>query len=153
MNARPPWDQALGFFKGELEQHGRPLDELTPGRAWSAFQRFGQQRFDTPSTPECDGLLFQYGTHSFYGPPMFLVDFTRQFEVNDPDGEHDHFVHISCELRYRPDPALERLGSFNRWFFHDTDDGLDGWAQQLSPHLELLPGRRPDEVHLTEERV
>ncbi len=153
MDARPPSDKALGFFKVALEQQGRPLEDLTLGKAWSAFQCFGQQRFDTPPTPESDGLLFQYGTHSFYGPPMFLVGLTRQFEVNDADGEHDHFVHILCELRYRPDPALERLGSFNRWFFHDTDDNLDRWVQGLSQHLDLLPGRRPDEVHLTEERV
>jgi hypothetical protein len=56
---------------------------------------------------------------------MFIVDLTRQFEINDHDGEHDHFIQIHCELRYRPDQALERLGSFNRWFFHDTDDALD----------------------------
>jgi hypothetical protein len=128
----------------------------TLGQAWSAFLRFGHRRFDTPATPESDGLLFQYGTHSFYGPPMFLVTLTRQFEVNDQDGEHDHFVQIHCELRYRPDPALERLGSFNRWFFHDADadaDDLDRWTHGLSPHLPLLPGHRPDEVHLVEERL
>ena len=152
MSGRQPLDQALGFFKSELEQHG-PLPELSVGQAWSAFRRFAQQRFDTPSTPESDGLLFQYGTHSFYGSPMFLVGLTRQFEVNDPDSEHDHFVHILCELRYRPDAALERLSSFNRWFFHDTNDNLDHWAQSLSQHLELLPGRRQDEVHLAEESV
>lgn len=152
MDARPPWDQALGFFKGELEQHGRPLEDLTLGRAWSAFQRFGQQRFDTPSTPESDGLLFQYGTHSFYGPPRFLVSLTRQFEVNDHDGEHDHFVHICCELRYRPNPALERLGSFNRWFFHDTrhQHHRPQAARPRLPRkrrLRLAPGHHPGRPH------
>lgn len=153
MSSRTPTGQALELFRSEL-RHGRcPLADLTPGHAWPAFLRFGHQRFDTPATPDSDGLLFQYGTHSFHGPPMFAVALTRQFEVNDHDGEHDHFVQISCELRYRPDPALDRLGSFHRWFFHDTDDDLDQWAHALGPHLNLLPEQRPNEVHLVEERV
>ena len=151
MSSRTPTDQALEFFRGELHQGGRRLADLALGQAWPAFLRFGRRRFDTPATPESDGLLFQYGTHSFYGPPMFLVTLTRQFEGNEQDGEHDHFVQVHCELRYRPDPALERLGSFNRWFFHDTDDDLDRWTHGLSPHLALLPGHRPDEVRLVEE--
>ena len=151
MSNRAPTDQALELFRGELHQGGRLLADLTLGQAWPAYLRFGHQRFDTPATPESDGLLFQYGTYPFYGPPMFLVTLTRQFEVNDHDGEHNHFVQIHCELRYQPDPALQRLGSFNHWFFHDTDDDLDHWAGELSPHLDLLPRYRPDEIHLVEE--
>ncbi|WP_042410668.1 hypothetical protein [Streptacidiphilus carbonis] len=153
MTSRPSLDQALGHFRGELEQHGRPLAELTLDQAWPAFQRFGQHRFATPSTPDADGLLFQYGTHTVHGPPMFVVDLTRQFEINDHNGEHDHFLQIHCELHYRPEPALERLGNFHRWYFHDTDDTLDQWAHELSPHLDLLPRYRPDQVHLIEEQV
>jgi hypothetical protein len=39
-------------------------------------------------TPDSDGLLFQYGTYSFSGRPMFTVDVTRQFGISDDDGEH-----------------------------------------------------------------
>jgi hypothetical protein len=153
VSSRTPTGQALELFRSELRQDGRPLADLTLGHAWPAFLRFGHQHFDTPATPDSDGLLFQYGTHSFHGPPMFTVTLTRQFEVNDHNGEHDHFVQINCELRYQPNPALERLGSFNHWFFHDADDDLDHWAHALSPHLDPLPGWRPDGVHLVEERV
>ena len=58
---------------------------------------------------------------------MFTVDLTRQFAVVDGDGEHDHFVQVHCELRYAPESALDALGSFGPWFFHDAGaDSMSG---------------------------
>ncbi|MGA5199061.1 hypothetical protein [Streptomyces exfoliatus] len=102
MPHRPPISEALSFLWEELASGPRELAELSARDVWSAFLRFGQQRFDTAATPDSDGLLFQYGTHAFSGPSMFTLDLTRQFELNDAEGEHDHYVQVHCELRYEP---------------------------------------------------
>ncbi|MFJ9339456.1 hypothetical protein ACIRP0_09205 [Streptomyces sp. NPDC101733] len=84
---------------------------------------------------------------------MFTLDLTRQFEVNDAEGEHDHYVRVHCELRYEPQAALRKLGTFDTWFFHDTDGDLGAWADSLSGHLELLQDHKPAEIRLYEEPI
>lgn len=130
MTRRPLVDEAVGLPDGELGAKGRALTDLDTEDAWLAFLRFGRRLFDVPEMPDADGLLFQYGTYSFDGPPSFTLDLTRQFEVSD--GEHDHYVQVHCELRYGLAPALEALGSFDSWFFHNAGDDLEEWAQALT---------------------
>ena len=153
MPNRPHTDEALGLLRGGLEAGRSPISELTALDVWLGFLRFGRQRFDTALTPESDGLLFQYGTYSFDGLPKFTLDFTRQFDINDDDAEHDHYLQVHCELTYPPDPALHELGSFNSWFFHDAGEDLDQWAESLGCHVERLRGRKPAAIRLYEEPV
>lgn len=115
--------------------------------------RFARQRFATAPTPDSDGLLFQYGTYAFSGRPMFTVDLTRQFDISDDGGEHDHYVQIHCELRYECEPALDALGRFNSWFFNDTGADLDEWAAAMEGHLVQLLARVPSEIDVYEEPV
>ncbi|MFE5192054.1 hypothetical protein [Streptomyces sp. NPDC056628] len=81
------------------------------------------------------------------------MDLTRQFDISDDGGEHDHYVQIHCELRYKCEPALDVLGSFNSWFFHDTNAGLDKWLAAMEGHLEPLLARVPSEIDVYEEPV
>ncbi|MEV0177582.1 hypothetical protein AB0I00_41615 [Streptomyces sp. NPDC050803] len=124
-------DQAEERLQHELCREQRPLAELDLGEVWLGFVRFGSQRFDTADTPDADGLLFQYGTYAFKGPPVFTLDLARQFEINDASGEHDHYIQLHCELRFEPARQLRALGHFESWFFHDTGDELDLWADGL----------------------
>lgn len=150
---RPRMEQALDLLRAELEFGRSTKTELTTRAAWLAFTRFGRQRFATATTPDSNGLLFQYGTYTFSGRPMFTVDLTRQFDISDDDGEHDHYVQVHCELRYECEPALDALGSFNSWFFHDTNADLDEWLAAMEGHLELLLARGPSEIDVYEEPV
>lgn len=102
-----------------------------------------------------DGLLFQYGTHTFEGPRVFTLDLARQFEVNDASGEHDHYTQHHCELRYEPVLQLRALGHFESWFFHDTDDELDRWANGLGLHefWAILRNFHPAEIRVYQEQV
>lgn len=154
MPNRPRQEKALDILRAELTA-GRPTTaELTIRAAWLAFMRFGRQRFATAPTPDSDGLLFQYGTYAFSGRPMFTVDLTRQFVISDDDdGEHDHYVQVHYELRYEPEPTLDALGSFDSWFFYDTDVDLDQWFAVMEGHLDLLLDRVPCEIDLYEEPV
>ncbi|MFE4608857.1 hypothetical protein ACFRK5_10945 [Streptomyces niveus] len=146
-------EEALDLLRAELEVGRSAKAELTTRAAWPAFTRFGRQRFATAPTPDSDGLLFQYGTYAFSGRPMFTVDLTRQFDISDGDGEHDRYVQVHCELRYECEPALDALGSFNSWFFHDADADLDEWLADMEVQLELLLVRGPSEVDVYEESV
>ncbi|MFD0078497.1 hypothetical protein ACFVIY_39475 [Streptomyces sp. NPDC127166] len=129
------------------------LEAQTNVNAVAAAGMVTRQRFATASTPESDGLLFQYGTYAFSGRPMFTVDLTRQFDISDDVGEHDHYVQIHCELRYECEPALDALGSSNSWFFHDANADLDEWLAAMEGHLELLLARGPSEIDVYKEPV
>ncbi|MFJ2271881.1 hypothetical protein ACIO8F_40880 [Streptomyces sp. NPDC087228] len=82
---------------------------------------------------------------------MFTLDLTQQFEINDVEGEHDHYVQVHCELRYAPQASLRDLGSFDAWFFHDAGGDLGTWTDSLSVHLELLQDLKPAAISLHEE--
>ena len=155
MSGRLPIDEAEGLLRSELQAGQQTLAQLSSEEAWLGFVRFGRQRFDTPDTPDADGLLFQYGAHTFGGPPAFTLDFTRQFEANDGDGEHDHYVQLHCELRYDLVPQLRTLGHFESWFFHDTDDDLDRWADELGRQAvwTIVHDLSPTEVRIYQEQV
>ncbi|MFF1410920.1 hypothetical protein ACFVX6_14210 [Streptomyces sp. NPDC058289] len=146
-------EDALALLRGELVVGRATTAESTTRAAWLAWVRFAQLRFGAVPTPESDGLLFQYGTYAFTGRPMFTLDLTRQFGVNDDDGEHDHYVQVHCELRFEPEPALDAAGSFDSWFFHDSDADLDQWFAAMEKRLELVGGRGPFEIELYEELV
>ncbi|MFG2832500.1 hypothetical protein ACGFWI_34470 [Streptomyces sp. NPDC048434] len=149
----PRLEKALDYLRSELATGRSATTELTTRAVWLAFQRFGRQRFDTAPTPDADGLLFQYGTYTASGRPMFTVDLTRQFDIVDDDGEHDHYVQVHCELRYEPESALDALGSVGLWFFHDTNADLDQWFEGAGARLGLLLDRRPAEIELYEDLV
>ncbi|MFJ2241046.1 hypothetical protein [Streptomyces sp. NPDC087859] len=79
----------------------------------------------------------------------------------DPDhrgaasGEHDHYIQLHCELRYEAVSQLRALGHFETWFFHDTDDELDAWADGLD-RQEFWPIVRnfhPREIRVHQEHV
>lgn len=146
-------EKALDVLRAELEVGRSTKTELTTRTAWLAFMRFARQCFATAPTPDADGLLFQYGTYAFSGRPMFTVDLTRQFDVSDDEGEHEHYVQVHCELRYECEPVLDALGSFDSWFFHDANADLEEWCAAMERHLELVLARVPAEIDVYEELV
>ncbi|GAA2462845.1 hypothetical protein [Streptomyces lavendulocolor] len=153
MSDRPRLEEALDILSAELAMGRSTTTGLTTKAAWLAYTRFGRQRFETAATPDSDGLLFQYGTYVFSGRPMFTVDLTRQFGISAADGEYDRYVQVHCELRYEPELALDALGRFDSWFFHDTEADLDQWFATMQGHLEPLLERVPSAMAVYEEPV
>ncbi|MEW2586149.1 hypothetical protein [Streptomyces virginiae] len=143
---------ALDCLRAELVAEQSTTAEGTTRGAWLAFTRFGRMRFHTAPQADSDGLLFQYGTYVSSGRPMFTVDLTRQLNVSD-DSELDQYVQVRCELRYTPALDLDALGSFDSWFFYDTDTDLDGWFAAMEERLGPLLDRRPAGIDLFEEPV
>lgn len=155
MSKRLPKEQAQERLRHELSSGHQLLAELDVDEVWLRFARFGSQRFDTADTADADGLLCQYGMHAFDGPPAFTLDFARQFEVNDAAGEHDHYLQLHCELRYAPSLRLRALGHFESWFFHDTDEELESWADDVGLHAFWTTVRNfhPTQIRVYQEQV
>ncbi|MGW0964621.1 hypothetical protein [Streptomyces sp. NPDC002516] len=141
------------MLKAELGP--RTVTDPIAEEVWLAFLRFGRRLFHVPDTPDADGLLFQYGTYAFDGPPAFTLDLTRQFELCDRNGAHYHYEQVHCELRYTLTPALEALGTFASWFFHNAEDDLEEWARELTeqPAWTLIRRLQQAEIRLYQEQV
>lgn len=86
-----------------LRQHGAGDQPASGTSAWSAFKAYGREIFGQQGVD----LLFQVGTYSFTGTPLFYFDPVCQFEITDSDGEHDHFEQLHCELTCLPDDQLD----------------------------------------------
>ncbi|WP_448316031.1 hypothetical protein [Streptomyces sp. CO7] len=155
MTSRPSIDEAMGLLEAEVRAERQAGSCLDLEAAWAAFLRFGRQLFDVSDAPDGDGLLFQYGTYSFEGPPAFTVDLARQFEVFDAVGDHAEYVQLHCEVRFAPEPALKAVGSFTSWFFHDDGQDLDAWAREVTarPAWAMVCARTPAEVRVYQEGV
>ncbi|MGW0607878.1 hypothetical protein [Streptomyces sp. NPDC002640] len=155
MGLRPSIDEAGGLLEAELGARQRTTACPSVGEVWEAFLRFGRQLFDVAEVPDGDGLLFQYGTYAFDGPPTFMVDLVRQFEVLDPEGHHDHCLQLHCEIRFGPEPALEALRHVDSWFFHGAGDDLEEWAREVTEQSAwaTVLAHTPTGVRVFQERV
>ena len=107
-----------------------------------------------PNGPDVDGCLFEYGVNSLSGEPLFVVNLTRQFEALDPDGEHESYTQVACEVRYRVTEDLEALGDCAEWWFRGGQEGdFESWWRSLpwETLLETVAGRAPAAVAVTSD--
>ncbi len=65
-------DEAVRLPEYELQADQSPLADSTVEDARLAFVRFGWLSFNTHNGPDVEGLLFQYGSYSFAGPPVHM---------------------------------------------------------------------------------
>jgi hypothetical protein len=84
---------------------------------WSVYKEFANISVAVESNPD-DALLFQWGTSRFPNDSRqgFYLDFTRQFCINDEDGEYDHMQQLSAALLYA-EPMESSLGASNFWSY------------------------------------
>jgi hypothetical protein len=111
-----------------------PLRPASAGQTWEVFKEFVGIPFETEG-PDSDGVLFQTGSFSFHGQDEFYVDFLRQFEVVEEDGEHDHYEQLHCEFRFPVKEVTRSFGNFNHWWFAHDD------AQPWADFVALVEGR------------
>ncbi len=95
-----------------LQTHGAADKDVAPAAAWAAFKAYGREVAARPGV----GLLFQVGTYSFTGEPLFYFDPVAQFEVVGHDGEHEGFEQVHCELSRPSSPELDGLEA-NLWSY------------------------------------
>ena len=110
-----------------LRQRGVDRQSASGLAAWSTFKDFGREVFGSRGI----GLLFQVGTYDFTGKPLFYFDPVCQFEISDPDGEHDHFEQLHCELTCAPDESVQSAEASLWSFDYPTADAFFAAVEAL----------------------
>ena len=154
-NERLPISRASAVFEELVRKGGDSIHALSSDLAFGYYTGFASVRFDTPGTPDSDGLLYQFGLFKFSGDERFHLDLVRQFEVLDGD-EHDHYMQFHCELIFDPTPEMRTLGRFHDWYFYSGDSpGPAGWLASIRGRQEwtVLPRAQPLEVRVSQEDV
>jgi hypothetical protein len=97
---------------------------------WSVYKDFVGIPVAVDNNPD-DALLFQWGTNRFPGDSQqgFYLDFTRQFCINDEDGEYDHMQQLSASLLYT-EPMESNLGASSFWSY-DFDNSFEQFIQAV----------------------
>ena len=131
-----------------LHQLGVDHPPVSGADAWCAFKSFGREVFG----PQSIGLLFQVGTYDFTGKPLFYFDAVCQFEITAPDGEHDHFEQLHCELTCPPDRATSNLEASLWSFDHPTADAFFAAVEAL-PAFQVAVERPDYTLSVTHEAV
>jgi hypothetical protein len=130
-----PIDQGEGVLLEMLRARGvDPAALRSAAEAWAVFKDFVLVPFATGS----DGVLYQTGVTGYGGPKVFYLDFVRQFEVVDVDGEHDHFEQLHCEFRYPVSDETRSFGSFNEWWFADEGEPWADFVALVETRPEFL---------------
>lgn len=111
-----------------------PARPASVGDTWEVFKEFIAIPSETEG-PGSDGVLYQTGTYDFHGQDEFYLDFLRQFEVVEEDGEHDHYEQLHCEFRFPVTEFTRSFGNFDHWWF--ADDEAQPWADFVA----LVEGR------------
>jgi hypothetical protein len=131
-----------------LHQHGVGHDSASGLAAWSAFKDFGREIFGSEGV----GLLFQVGTYDFTGESLFYFDPVCQFEITDPDGAHDHFEQLHCELTCAPDGAVNGIEASLWSFDYQTADGFFAAVEAL-PAFQAAARRLDYHLSVSHEAV
>ena len=138
-------DQRL---KALLTQHGVGKNVVNAMAAWEAFKSFGREVMGQEGV----GLLFQVGTFTFSGEPLFYFDPVAQFEVTDDEGEHDHYEQTHCELTGPAAAALINT-KYSLWSFDFATADAFYRAVEASPEFKLAVQHSPYVVNAFHEEV
>lgn len=80
---------------------------------------------------EGDGFLFQYGILPTIGQGGFIINFTRQLETVDAQGDHEEYTHVLCDREYPPDEDLVAVGKRALWWFRGTYVPFEEWLKEV----------------------
>jgi hypothetical protein len=152
---RRPIDSALQVLQGIVEQVGSSQEILNFEGLLAAVRRFEKIEFDVQADPESDGFLFQYGEVNWFAEPTFTVGFVRQMEIVDAEGDHEGFLQIQLEYRYRTDADLRSIQGRNSWWFRGEGTSFAEWLESVErdPIWGIVRDRVPVELDVSQELV
>jgi hypothetical protein len=96
------------------------------GEALAALREFNRVDFDTPSRPESDGYLFEYGIFSSIEPAAFRISLVRQLERAD-----ESYIQVGLEISCAASSELLDLGRRKSWWFHGAALAFDSWLDEI----------------------
>lgn len=137
-------------LRNMLVQNGLDFSNPDPLLAWEIFKQFVQLPISQPGVTE--GVLFQCGVFDFTGQDLFYLDFVRQYEFSDEDGEYDHMEQVHCELNALPTSELELINT-NLWA--EDCDSLQDFCTQVESmnEFQVAVQHRPYTLEVSHEEV
>jgi hypothetical protein len=139
--APPPEALLLQVAKRPLEEMLGDTAEVSAEAAWRTFAEYASLpvAVKAPLYIESDMCLFQWGSRDAGGD--FECDFTRQFVLDDLDGDYDHMEQVSLTLLFDArDADTVAVGSGAVW----SGDDLLAWQDEVSTHEVLrVLGNKP----------
>ena len=136
-------------FASFVESRGVNLQQLDPIAAVALVTEwYGIQRVQDV-TEDGDELLFQWGTYDWGDGPSFEFDLTRQFILEDEQGD-DAIWQLHLTLHFPPD---ERLGDRTEWW--SDPESVETFRDQVlaDPLLAQIGQRRPERVEVLLENA
>lgn len=116
------------------------LDPEAPGHVgdvWPVFLAFAALPSQATG-PDADGILYQSGIYSFFGPEEYHLDFVRQLEVRDDEGEYDHYEQLHCLFRFPVTDLMRSFRRFDTWWFHSSAVPLSEFAALIESRPEVI---------------
>jgi hypothetical protein len=149
---RRPLDSAAEVARGALDEAGSSQDIPSAGKPIAAVRRYERIEFDVSDGADSDGFLFQYGVVNWFAEPTFTLGFVRQLEMVDTGGEHEAYLHVQLEYRYRVDADLESQ-SAHSWWFRGQQDPFEEWLGRVErdPIWGLVGGKTSTEFDVSQD--
>ncbi len=117
-----------------------PADSLAA--VLSVFREFCEIEVRGLAQDDGDGVLAQFGTWAFDGPPTFEVDLTRQLTERGVDPP---IWQVQCTLHWEPSAETDRLGFGERWSFGVAPDKFFADVVQMPGFAWAMNCSRPPE--------
>ncbi len=150
-----PINSALSVARDVIYQVGSGRKVPTIEDLMVAVRSFENVRFDVPSGVESDGFIFEYGEVGWFSDPTFVVGFVRQLEMVDIKGEHEGYLQVQFEFRYRIDSELKSLQSYHSWWFREDGTSFDEWLKLVkrNPVWEVIRAKIPVAFDVSQDLV
>lgn len=146
---------ALGVAQSIVGQLGSGHDVPTVDQLFRAIRDFQLIQFDVPDGADADAFLFQYGKVNWFPDPTFVVNFVRQLEITDADGEHAAYSQVQLEYRYQVDSDLDSIQGYDSWWFPESQGPFSEWLESVKqdPVWTTTRGKVPADFEVSQELV
>ncbi len=138
-----------------LESAGVELQSPDVESFWRVYKEFIRIPVEVEAG-EDDALLFQWGRDDAndVAEGSFYLDFTRQFCIDDEDGEYEHIEQLSATLRYAQgvEPGAE-AGNFWSYDFGNSFDRFVDGVESSEVFRRLRAASQPERLEIMQECV
>jgi hypothetical protein len=155
VSGKLPVHRAVGVAHDLFASHAGKIAAPSPRDFLDAVRQFERIEFDVPMVGDTDGFLFYWGPANWFPEPTFVLGVIRQLEIEDSEGEHEVFIQVAMEFRYRPDSDLESLGSASSWWFRSYGTDFLTWLDSVhnAPVWLVVAGKPLREFEVSADEV
>lgn len=146
-------EQAESFLRKMRRGEGVRLRNPDAETFWRVYKGFTKISVEV-DTSEDDALLFQWGAYGISLDDGFSVDFTRQFCINDADGEYEHMEQLGATLRFAAGAGSNiRPGNFWSYNFNKSFERFIEAVEQSQVFKQVVTKHQAYRLDIVQEEV